>query len=87
MRPVEDIESAREMIDKRMERHNHPLLLAIWRAKWKTLFAIETGETTPARVEQNTHEALLSDMDLVSYINVQAARNAAAWAAGDFNKF
>jgi len=72
-----------EALEERMRRDDHPLLLAIWRAKMETLVAIREGETTPERVDANCHDALKRDMDLVSFIKVQSARNAAAWAGGD----
>lgn len=86
MRPRSDLDTAIEAMENRMERDDFPLLLAIYQAKRETLRAIRDEETTPSTVRANTDQALRKEMDLLSFVKVQAARNAAAWAAGDFDR-
>jgi len=86
MRNEPEFDAAIEMLDNRIEDGGHPIIGSISQAKRETLKSIRKSETTTRVVDENCDAALRSDIDFPSFLRVQAARNAAAWAAGDLDR-
>lgn len=81
-----DVQAAIDAIHGRMERGRHPILQAIDQSKRGVLLAIREEQTTPSVVMAETHRSLATqDLSFGEYIQVQGARNAAAWVMGDLD--
>lgn len=80
MRETHEIEQARESMEARIERDSHPICLLTWQAKRDTLGAVLNGNDIED-AEQNLEDALAhaEDLDLPSFVRIQAARNVFAW--------
>jgi hypothetical protein len=83
MRDDKMIERMADALETRLDEKPFPLIGMAVQAKAQTLRAIASGESTAAEIDQRCQEALLDEMDLPSFIHVQAARNAVAWARSE----
>jgi hypothetical protein len=81
MRSDSDVKKAREAMESRIDRDEYPLLLLIWQSKRGALGAVCNEGKDPREADQNLEDVLASgaDLDLGSFIKIQAARNAFAW--------
>lgn len=80
MRDSDMIERMADVLESKLDEQPFPLIGMAIQAKANTLRAIANEESTPNEIDQRCHEALLDEMDLPSFMHVQGARNAVAWA-------
>ena len=86
MRGEDDLEVAKQALDNRLEEFEHPLLLAFNQPKRDVVIGVLHGDDDPQEVIDAMDEQLRTkQMDLGTFIQVQAAKNAAAWCAGDLD--
>ena len=87
MRDQRHIEKMREAMQQRVEENTNAVLRLIYQSKRDALGAICNDGKDPAKTDQNLENALVEvpsdELDLPSYVKIQAARNAFAWVQED----
>jgi len=79
-------EAGIEIIHDRLAGGRIAILQAIDQSKRDVLLAIREGHATPSEVMAQTHRSLATqELSFVEYLQVQAARNAAAWVMGNLD--
>lgn len=88
MRDQRHVETMREAMQQRTEENTNAILRLIYQSKRDALGAIcndgKDPQVTDANLEQALREA--DDLDLPSYVKIQAARNAFAWVQEDLDR-
>jgi len=83
MRDQATIEQVREVMQQRAEENTNPILRLIYQSKRDALGAVCNEGKDPriadANLEQALREVPNDELDLPSYVKIQAARNAFAW--------
>lgn len=83
MRDEKILEAAISTVEARME-DGHPITNAMNQAKRDALLTLTNGDNEPADIERATYEALAvgEELPFEMFLQVQAARNVAAFADG-----
>lgn len=86
MRDDEDLEVAKQALENRLEEFEHPLLHAFNQPKREILVGVLHGDEDPRSIIDTMDQELRSNqMDLGTFVQVQAAKNAANWCLGNLD--
>lgn len=87
MRDEQELEAAKEALQNRLESDDHhPMMNLFNQPKRDVVVGVLHGDDDPQEVIDGVREKLRSgSMELSTFIQLQAASNAAAWCQGDLD--
>jgi hypothetical protein len=79
VRSDDDIAQAREAMEARIDRDEHPILLLIWQSKRDALGAVLNEGKNPSELRQSLWQTMRADLTMQQYVKVQSAINVFSW--------